>query len=172
MLALFRTIKFAENERRMDTNNLSVKSLNTTTYQNELHRLYQKLLDTSNLIQIDVNLVLDGFDLTLQQFNALQILKNQIGVKRDISFSTNDLRDLLLDKMSDTSRLVDRLVIKELIHKKPCDMDGRRVHLTITEKGMKMLAEVNLQMSQMGNKKLKLTEIEARQIYDLLDKML
>ena len=78
----------------------------------------------------------------------------------------------MLDKMSDTSRIVDRLVLKELVHKKTCATDKRLVDITITEKGLTMLERLdnrNDELDSMANTSL--TDDEAKALNDLLDKM-
>lgn len=155
----------------METDKLQIENKEAANYQNEFHRLRVNLLYMGNWIRVEANEILEEFDLTQQQFNALRILRGQIGVERDTSFSTQDLRELLLDKMSDTSRLVDRLVKKEVIHKKPCDHDARRVHLTITEKGLALLSEIDQQMHRLDKIVSKISAQEAEQVNDLLDKI-
>jgi DNA-binding MarR family transcriptional regulator len=155
----------------MKIDELQVDKKQSVNYQNEFHRLRVNLLYMGNWIRVEANKLLEEFELTQQQFNALRILRGQVGVERDTSFSTQDLRELLLDKMSDTSRLVDRLVKKEVIHKKPCDHDARRVHLTITEKGLKLLSEIDKQMHRLDKIVNTLSESEAQQVNELLDKI-
>ncbi|MFB0908788.1 MAG: DNA-binding MarR family transcriptional regulator [Spirosomataceae bacterium] len=155
----------------MEIDKLQVDKKQSANYQNEFHRLRVNLLYMGNWIRVEANKLLEEFELTQQQFNALRILRGQIGVERDTSFSTQDLRELLLDKMSDTSRLVDRLVKKEVIHKKPCDHDARRVHLTITEKGSALLTEIDSQMHRLDKIVNTLSESEAQQVNELLDKI-
>lgn len=155
----------------METDKLQIDNAEGANYQNEFHRLRVNLLYMGNWIRVEANKLLEEFELTQQQFNALRILRGQVGVERDTSFSTQDLRELLLDKMSDTSRLVDRLVKKEVIHKKPCGHDARRVHLTITEKGLALLSEIDQQMHRLDKIVNKVSIDEAKQINDLLDKI-
>ena len=82
-------------------------------FQSEYHHLRANLLRVSAWLRQEVNHILEPFGITQQQLNALRILRGQMNVVRTTSFSTNDLRDLLLDKSADTSRLVDRLVEKK-----------------------------------------------------------
>lgn len=155
----------------METDKLQIENKEAANYQNEFHRLRVNLLYMGNWIRVEANKLLEEFGLTQQQFNALRILRGQIGVEQDTSFSTQDLRELLLDKMSDTSRLVDRLVKKEVIHKKPCDHDARRVHLTITEKGLALLAEIDEQMHRLDQIVSKISTEDAKLVNELLDKI-
>lgn len=75
----------------------------------------------------------------------------------------------MLDKNSDVSRLLDRLVAKNLIVKKACPNDRRAADVSITEEGLSLLKIIDKQQSEIDHI-LTLTEIEAKQLSDLLDK--
>ena len=90
---------------------------------------------------------------------------------RTTSFSTNDLRDLLLDKSADTSRLVDRLVDKGYVSKVPCNMDSRRVNLSLTDAGLQLLADIDGKMSELDAIFGHFTDDEAHQLNTLLDRL-
>ncbi|HEY0039943.1 MAG TPA: MarR family transcriptional regulator, partial [Flavisolibacter sp.] len=74
-------------------------------------------------------------DITHQQYNILRILRGA----HPKPLSTLQIRERMLDKMSDTSRIVDRLVLKDLVEKRTCSKDKRLVDVTITEKGQALL---------------------------------
>ena len=159
---LFKTLNFAtiHNPQIMQGN-----------FQNEYHHLRANLFRVSGWLRQELNAILEPFDLTQQQFNALRILRGQMGVVRDRAFSTNDLRDQLLDKSADTSRLVDRLVDKGYVTKIPCTQDARRVNLTLAEKGVALLAKIDAKMSEMDAILGNITEKEAQQLNALLDRL-
>jgi DNA-binding MarR family transcriptional regulator len=77
----------------------------------------------------------------------------------------------MLDKMSDTSRIVDRLIIKGFVKKCTCPNDKRLVDVTITDKGQKLLVKMEAQSYRMDNIMSSLTEREAEQLSNLLDKL-
>jgi DNA-binding MarR family transcriptional regulator len=77
----------------------------------------------------------------------------------------------MLEKMSDTSRLVDRLVVKGLVKKITAATDRRLVDILITEKGKKLLSRIDVQETEMDAILNNLTEKEAEQLSELLDKM-
>ena len=77
----------------------------------------------------------------------------------------------MLDKMSDTSRIVDRLIIKGLAKKITCKTDKRLVDVTITSKGLKVLEKLDTQEDKMENIIKVLTESEAETLNTLLDKI-
>lgn len=105
-------------------------------------------------------------DITHQQFNILRILRGEGG-----PLSTLQIRERMLDKMSDTSRIVDRLVVKDLVKKVTCPKDKRLVDVTITEKGLKLLKKLDNESEHMQHIMDGLSENEATQLSHLLDKI-
>ena len=77
----------------------------------------------------------------------------------------------MLDKMSDTSRIVDRLVIKSLVKKTICPADKRLVDVSITQKGKKVLTSLDFYEAEMDTLLMKLSEDEIRSLNSLLDKI-
>ena len=121
------------------------------TYGWELERI-QKILSKENI--------------THQQFNILRILRGSYPTP----LSTLQIRERMLDKMSDTSRIVDRLILKELATKSISSKDKRLVDVIITEKGLELLKkidEVDIVSQVMDH----ISEEEAEQLSNLLDKM-
>lgn len=142
------------------------------TFQNEFHRLRENLLKISDQLRMEMNELLEANDLTPQQYNALSILRDQKFDPIEGSFSTQDLRAQLLDKMSDTPRLVIRLLKKGLIDKKPCTHDGRRVHLWITDQGMSTWEAIDQKMHELDSLFGALDLGEASAINTCLEKLL
>ena len=106
-------------------------------------------------------------DITHQQYNILRILRGSAPKP----LSTLQIRERMLDKMSDTSRIVDRLVTKELVKKCTCVSDKRLVDVTISEKGQLLLAKLDANSDHINKVMNNLTEEEAEQLSDLLDKL-
>ena len=77
----------------------------------------------------------------------------------------------MLDKMSDTSRIVDRLIIKGLAKKITCKTDKRLVDVSITEKGKKTLQKIDLREDEIQNIVQVLSDKEAKTLNNLLDKI-
>jgi DNA-binding MarR family transcriptional regulator len=105
-------------------------------------------------------------DLTPQQFNILRILR---GAGKPIS--TLQIRQRMLDKMSDTSRIVDRLIKKELVEKVICKSDRRLVDVSISDKGLKLLDSLDFLNEQMDAELNGLSVEEAKTLNQLLDKL-
>jgi DNA-binding MarR family transcriptional regulator len=77
----------------------------------------------------------------------------------------------MLEKMSDTSRIVDRLIAKGLVKKIICKLDRRLVDVIITDKGKKLLEKLDARQEEMDAVLNNLTEKEAETLSDLLDKI-
>ncbi|GAB3424840.1 MarR family winged helix-turn-helix transcriptional regulator [Niabella aquatica] len=105
--------------------------------------------------------------LTMQQYNILRILRGS----RPAPLSTLQIRERMIDKMSDTSRIVDRLLIKELVTKQTSKIDSRLVEVRITRKGLGLLTKLDEIDRQIADHLGNITEEEAALVSTLLDKM-
>ena len=77
----------------------------------------------------------------------------------------------MLDKMSDASRIVEKLRIKDLVERNICSHDRRNVDVCITQKGLDLLAEIDKYDEEVDKKLSLLNEDEIKQLNDLLDKL-
>ena len=132
---------------------------------------YQKsailnLIYTFNWVNEKINRQFEPFDITQQQFNILRILR---GAGQPLS--TLQIRQRMLDKMSDTSRIVDRLVKKGMVKKTVCREDRRLVDVLLTDKGKKLLQSMDGLNEEMDSIFKYLSDDEARQLNLLLDKI-
>ena len=105
-------------------------------------------------------------DITPQQYNILRILRGSV-----LPLSTLQIRERMLDKMSDTSRLVERLIKKELVEKETSHIDKRLVDVTISKKGLDLLQRLDEKSEELDQIVNKLTPEEAGILNSLLDKM-
>lgn len=122
---------------------------------------------TQGWIQERMRDAVESFDITLQQYNVLRILR---GSYPD-PISTQEIRKRMLDKMSDVSRIVDRLILKNLVTKRVCGSDKRLVDVTISETGLKLLTEMDVLEAQMDETMNNLSVEEAKTLNLLLDKL-
>ncbi len=105
----------------------------------------------------------------MQQFNILRILRGQ----HPKSASINTLKERMLDKMSDVSRLVERLRKADLVERKSCEADRRAVDVKITQKGLELLKEIDDKLHILeATLKDTLSDKEVSQLNKLLDKVL
>jgi len=138
--------------------------------QHSFRNNYQKglinFIFTYNWLREKMKIIFDREEITEQQFNILRILR---GAGKPIS--TLQIRQRMLDKMSDTSRIVDRLVIKSLVKKSICPADKRLVDVSITDRGKKVLTNIDEYETDMDNLLKSLTESEILSFNSLLDKI-
>ena len=106
-------------------------------------------------------------DITHQQFNILRILRGA----SPQPLSTLQIRERMLDKMSDTSRIVDRLITKELVKKTTCPTDKRLVDVVITDKGQELLKKIDKESDQVSIIMANLSENDAEMLSSLLDRL-
>lgn len=143
------------------------KDIQQTSFSSIQQKAMVNLLFTYGWIIEKIRLVLNKEDITHQQFNILSILRGS----HPKPLSTLQIRDRMLDKMSDTSRIVGRLVAKGLVKKTTCSKDKRLVDVVITDKGQKLLKNIDVKadilIEIMGN----LSDQECGQLSDLLDKL-
>ena len=140
--------------------------INQRNFKSEYQKAIVNLVYTYNWTTAQLKNIFDYENLTMQQFNILRILRGS-----NKPLSTLQIRERMLDKMSDTSRIVDRLIIKELVKKNTCKSDKRLVDVTITNKGKEVLAKLDKHETTMENIIQSLTESEAKMLNTLLDKM-
>lgn len=142
------------------------KEINQRKFRNEYQKSAINIIYTYNWLTEKINKVFDEWGITSQQFNILRILR---GAGKPLS--TLQIRQRMLDKMSDTSRIVDRLVKKGLVKKAICKSDRRLVDVTIAEKGKKLLEKIDAYDEQMDGIMTNLTESDAKTLNGLLDKL-
>lgn len=105
-------------------------------------------------------------DITLQQYNILNILHES-----DKPLSILQIRESMVDKMSDTSRIVDRLVAKNMVNKCVCALDKRLVDISISEDGNLLLCRMNDRLCVLDETCSQLNADEVTTLIMLLDKM-
>lgn len=142
------------------------KDIQQVKFRNDYQKLMINIIFTHNWIMERNKQFFDKGDITPQQFNILRILRGS-----GVPLSTLQIRQRMLDKMSDTSRIVDRLLKKELVKKVICESDRRLVDVTITEKGMQLLENLDSYNEELDNMLKTLNHDEAKELNSLLDKL-
>lgn len=142
------------------------KDINQQSFRNDYQKAAINLIYTYNWLNEKMKAFFDREGITGQQFNILRILRGA-----GVPISTLQIRERMLDKMSDTSRIVDRLVLKGLAQKNTCKNDKRLVDVSITTKGKKLLEKIDAHEKEMDSIFGNLSEPEAGQLNKLLDKI-
>src|SRR6516162_6919997 len=142
------------------------KDINQRRFRNEHQKSVINLIYTYNWMNEQIKKIFDQYDITPQQFNILRILR---GAGEPLS--TLQIRQRMLDRMSDTSRIVDRLIKKGLVKKNTCKTDRRLVDVFITEKGKRLLEKLDANDEEMDAVFRNLTVADARSLNQFLDKI-
>lgn len=142
------------------------QDINQTNFRNEYQKAAINLIYTYNWMHERMKGIFEKEDITPQQFNILRILR---GAGKPLS--TLQIRQRMLDKMSDTSRIVDRLVVKELVQKDTCVNDKRLVDVSITAAGKKLLEKIDQYNEEMDAIFNNLSDAEAKSLNQIFDKI-
>ncbi len=133
----------------------------------EKHKAVINLMYTGNWVYSINKSILKTYQLSPEQYNVLRILRGQYPNPSTVLL----LNERMLDKMSNVSRIVEKLRIKELLTREACPDDRRQVDITITEEGLKLLEKIDLETNIIDEALRKLTNKEAEQLNALLDKV-
>ncbi len=136
-------------------------------FDSEYHKLGVNIIYTQYYIQRRIQKLLKPFGLTNQQYNVLRILKGQYPKAANI----NLLIERMLDKQSNASRLVDKLNSKGLVEKNTNEFDKRNADVTISQKGIELLNEIQPQLDAHVKEFQVLSVEEAQLLNDLLEKV-
>ena len=134
--------------------------------RNEKHKTLLNIVFTSHWIADKVRLFLEDEDITSQQYNLLRILRQS-----KTPLSTLKIRELMIDKMSDTSRIVERMVKKEFVYKQVSKQDKRLVDVTLSLKGLTTINKLEKKAEELDSVINNLNTQEVAQLNNLLDKI-
>ncbi|HZK62784.1 MAG TPA: winged helix DNA-binding protein [Puia sp.] len=140
--------------------------INQHVFRSEYQKSVINLIYTFNWMNEKLNRHFEPFEITQQQFNILRILR---GAGHPIS--TLQIRQRMLDKMSDSSRIVGRLIKKGLVKKSVCRADRRLVDVELTDKGNKLLQRMDGLNEEFDAVFKSLSQEEAKLLNELLDKI-
>ena len=152
---------------------MSANSLETliklgTPFVNPFYKAVVGILYLETIIMQDLDKYLADYKLTYQQFNILRILRGQYpkGVKHSL------LKDRMLHKQSDVSRLVNRLVKMGLVDKQDDPLNRRRLNIKLSEEGLILINAIEINNDQFKSLTNSLSEAEIEKLNLLFDKML
>ena len=143
------------------------KDIQQTRFRNIYQKAAINLIYTVGWMRERTKQFFEAEEITPQQFNILRILRGSFPEP----LSTLQIRERMLEKMSDTSRIVDRLITKGLVKKLPCKQDRRLVDVIISDKGKKLLEKMDQYENEMDAIFGNLSETEAKTLNKLLDKI-
>lgn len=143
------------------------EEIKQTKFRSEYQKAALNLMFTSNWFTYKQKDFFSKFNITGQQYNVLRILRGQFPE----AISTSDIKGRMLDRNSDTSRIVDRLAAKNLVKKKTCPGDKRLVDVTISDQGLQLLENIDPFSKEMDEFLSNLSHEEASELNRLLDKV-
>jgi DNA-binding MarR family transcriptional regulator len=143
------------------------EDIKSTNFEDNYHKAVINLSYTYGWITNISRPKFEQYNLTQQQFNILRILRGQCPKPATV----NLLKERMIDKMSDASRIVDRLVQKGLVSRCTNNKDRRAVDIRISDEGLEILSKMDKEFKTSDMLKDNLTEEEAGQLSELLDKM-
>jgi DNA-binding MarR family transcriptional regulator len=141
--------------------------IKTTKFQGEIHKAHLNILVSAAWLRTRIIASLKPFGLTSEQYNVLRILRGQTpqGIR------VKDITRRMLERNSNTTRIIDRLEAKELVQRLASDRDRRERAIILTEEGFKMLSAIDEYWEKHSPHQSVLCEEEARILNELLDKM-
>ena len=122
---------------------------------------------SANWIAARQSHILKPYDISIQQFNILRILRGQHPKPAPLKLLT----ERMIDRMSNTSRLVEKLKKKGLVTRQVCETNRRQVDISITEKGLALVEKASELIEGEREQSRNLTDEEIKQLNRLLDKM-
>ena len=143
------------------------KDIHQANFTSSRQKAMINILYTYGWVLEKIKSFLSKEDITHQQYNILRILRGA----SPKPLSTLQIRERMLDKMSDTSRIVDRLVAKNLVMKSTCAADKRLVDVVITDKGQSLLSRIDSETDYVSMIMGNLSENDAEMLSSLLDRL-
>jgi DNA-binding MarR family transcriptional regulator len=136
-------------------------------FKSQEQKLMVNIIFTNNWLNSFYASFFKNEDITLQQYNVLRILRGQYPNPSSVKL----IKERMLDKMSDASRIVDKLLIKKLVIRKECPNDRRSVDVIITDKGLELLKSCDKIDTESKNIVKALSKTEVELLNNLLDKL-
>jgi DNA-binding MarR family transcriptional regulator len=143
------------------------KEIQQTKFKSNKHKAVLNILFTAGWLGCEQQRFFKDYDISPQQYNVMRILRGQKGKP----ITVNGIQERMLDKSSNASRLVDKLKEKKLVDRLTCQEDRRQVDIVITDRGFALLLEIDKKIDESEESYSHLTEKEAEQLSDLLDKL-
>lgn len=142
-------------------------AINKRNFINAQHKAHLNIMFTSNwLIGISKE-VLKPFGITHQQFSVLKVLEG----RHPGYCSADSIKEVMLDKSPDLTRLMDRLIGKGFVTRGVCEENRRKLDIGITDNGMALIKDIDPKMSKRHLQKKFITDKEATELSRILDKM-
>jgi DNA-binding MarR family transcriptional regulator len=143
------------------------EEIKTSKFQSETHKAYLNILFTASWLRAKVASRLKPYGLTTEQFNVMRIVRGQ----RPKSVCVKDITHRMLERNSNTTRIIDRLEQKGLLQRLASERDRRERAIELTPEGLDLLAAIDRDWEKNNPHSSSLLLDEARELNDLLDKL-
>lgn len=144
------------------------KEIQQDEFINEFQKAHLNILITASWLNSKSNDILKPYDITWQQFNILRVLRGMSPQPATIKILTSKM----IDKMSNASRLVEKLRKKEYVTRVEDTSDRRKVKITLTDKGKILLIQISQKIdATMDKSKWAISSDEAKELNELLDRI-
>lgn len=134
-------------------------------FRNEKHKAIVNILYTAKYIESKIETFIKPYELSHQQYNILRIVRGASGKPVSLKY----IKERMLDKMPDASRIVDKLYQKKLLKRVECPKDRRSVDITITQEGLALLAKLDEKAVEMDSLLASLEEKQLQTLNHLLN---
>jgi DNA-binding MarR family transcriptional regulator len=124
-------------------------------------KIVLNIMVTQNVIAEKFNEVLKPYDLSGEQYNVLRILRGQKGNPANMCV----IQERMIAKNSNTTRLIDKLLLKDLVTREVCPENRRKIEVLITEKGLQLLEELDPKVLE--NEKLFAANLNQKELVEL-----
>ncbi|UCS94939.1 MarR family transcriptional regulator [Echinicola marina] len=143
------------------------EAIQQKSFKSPMNKAVVNLLYTQSYIVTQQVKLFKPFGISPEQYNVLRILR---GYQPD-PMTVSSIQDRMLNKMSNASRLVEKLKQKGFVSRKECPNDRRQVDIHITEEGLALLDKLDNEIQQLNKKVINLNDEEVNLLNDLLDKL-
>ena len=145
---------------------MKIDEIIKANFKSPQQKVIVNLRYTANYFSNSQNIFMSEFDLTMPQFNILRILR---GAKK--ALNVNSIKERMVEKSPNLTRIMDKLVAKKLINRFHCLEDRRSVYVEINKLGLDLLDKIDPKLDEANLFPNSLTDEEAEQLSFLLDKM-
>ncbi len=115
------------------------KEIKSSVHLNNAKKVVLNLLFTENIVAERLNIILKPFDISAEQFNVLRILRGQKGK----AINMGAIQERMLARNSNTTRLVDKLLLKKFVMRANCVVNRRKIEVTILQDGLDVLSALD-----------------------------
>jgi len=144
------------------------KAIKQSKFESPFQKAVINIIYTANWLRDQQAALFKQYNILPQHYNVLRIIKG----KHPEPVAPGDIKEVMLDKGNDVTRLVDKLVKTGLVKRSLCAENRRKIDIQLTDKGLNFLKELNEPMrKQYKTIKKQITENEAEILSDLLDKL-